>query len=49
MQICPKYAQKFLTGKFETPPSTPLGVQITIFFRLKSKYIHISELSESYM
>ena len=42
-----KNAQNILTGQFEVPLSTPVRVQMT-FFSLKSKYIHIKELSESY-
>ena len=40
-EIYPKYAQYILTGKFETPLSTPVRVQMTFFVCLKSKYIHI--------
>ena len=36
------------TYQFETPLSTPVRVQMTIFVCLKSKYIHIKEWSESY-
>ena len=40
MEICQKYAQNILTGKFETPLITPVRVQMTIFFFFNSKYIH---------